>query len=95
MDNQGVPGVLNPSVIFAFKFPDRAELGSRLRFDCYWDKTGANDVDYLRLPSDDGSILQQVLSVARGMNWKGSVREYLLWQRYVVEYARRGIPRRS
>lgn len=84
--------MLNPSVIFAFKFPDRAELGPRLRFGCYWDRTEVSGVDYLRFPSDDGSILQQVLSVAKGMDWKESVREYLLWQRYVVEYARRGIP---
>lgn len=89
----GTPTVLIPSVVFAFKFPEKAELGPRLRFDLWWDKTTwrehVGDVDCLRFPSDDGSILQQILSIAKEVNWKGSVCEYMIWQRYLVIHARR------
>ena len=76
-------------VTFALKFPEKEELGPCLRFDCHWD--GDKDAnDRLLFLSDDGSISQQVLNVAKEMDWKGSVREYMLWQRYIVKYVRRG-----
>jgi hypothetical protein len=82
-----------PSVVFAFKFPEKAKLGPRVRFDCYWDRVKLphfGDSDCLRFPSDDGSILEQILSIAKKVNWKGSIREYLVWQRFIVIHAQRG-----
>lgn len=91
---------LNPAVRFKFKFAEKAELGPRLRVGCYWD--GYLEVEWhgdvavtpkkraLHISSDhDGSVLQQVLNVAKEMNWKGSAREYMLWQRYIVSNVRR------
>ena len=90
-NNSGMPISYDPSVVFAFKFPEQAALGPRRRFDCYWNADMERRAEILLFPSDDGSVSQQVLSIAKEVNWKGSVREYMMWQRYVVEYARRGI----
>ena len=80
-----------PSVIFKFKFPDKAELGPRLRFDCYWDMYAPTHIDdILHFPSDDDSVVQQILSISSGVDWKGSFREYILLHRYVVRYAHSG-----
>lgn len=80
-----------PSVIFKFKFPDKAELGPRLRFDCYWDIEAPTHIhDHLHFPSDDDSVVQQILSISPGVDWKGSFREYMLWHRYIVKYAHSG-----
>lgn len=81
-----------PSVIFKFKFPDKAELGPRLRFDCYWDMYAPpTQMDgILHFPSGDDSVVQQILSISSGVDWKGSFREYMLLHRYVVRYAHSG-----
>jgi hypothetical protein len=81
---------LKDSVVFKFKFPDKVELGPRLRLDCYWYKYGPELGDNLHIRSDDDSLGQQVLSIAKGMNWKGLVREHMLWQRFIVKYVHRG-----
>jgi hypothetical protein len=91
--HNAVRTTLDPCVVFAFKFPDKAELGPRFRFDCYWDAGVERHRECLYLPSDDDCVLQQVLGIAKEVDWKGAVREYMMWQRYVVKYARRGIPR--
>lgn len=89
----------HPSVVVAFNFPEKAELGPRVRFDCYWDTvTGSLSLGdkpclRLRFPSDNGSVLQQILSIAKEVNWKGSIREHMMWQRYIVTYAQRGAPK--
>ena len=81
---------LEHSVVFKFKFPDKVELGPRLRLDCYWYKYGPEQGENLHIRSVDDSVVQQVLGIAKGMNWKGLVREYMLWQRFIVKYVHRG-----
>lgn len=80
---------INSRVIFSFRFPHKSELGPRLRFDCYWD-TDVHLGTCLHFLSDNGSVSYQVLNIAKEMNWEGSVREYMMWQRYAVNYARKG-----
>jgi hypothetical protein len=84
------PTPIQQSVIFKFKFPDKAELGPRVRLDCYWDGDVPDFDEILHFPSDDGSIVQQVLNIAKEVDWKGSMREYMLWQRYILRYAHKG-----
>jgi hypothetical protein len=86
----GMPIWPSPKAIFKFKFSDNAELGPRLRFDCYWDAYAANYKGNLHFPSEDGSVVQQLLSMAKEADWTGSFGEYLLWHRYIVKYAHKG-----
>jgi hypothetical protein len=86
----GMPMWPSPTAIFRFKFPDKEELGPRLRFDCYWDAYAENYAENLHFPSEDGSAVQQLLSMAKQADWRGSVGEYMLWQRYIVKYAHKG-----
>lgn len=83
-------GDLERSATFKFQFPDKAELGPRLRLDCYWERREWEVKDSLHFHSDDGSVVQRVLGMAKEVNWKGSVREYMLWQRYILKYVHRG-----
>ena len=80
---------LEQSMILRFKFPDEAELGQRLRLDCYWDIDAPTHHESLHFPSDDGSVIKRVLSISKEVNWKGSIREYMIWRRYVANYVRR------
>jgi hypothetical protein len=86
---------LEARVIFEFRFPDKAELGPRLRLDCCWDGDGPDQGDNLHMPSYNESVVQRVLSIAKETNWKGSVREYMLWQCFIVKYVHRGLSRAS
>ena len=89
-EKMNLPVRFEPGMIFKFEFPDKLALGPRLRFDCYWEGMVEPHAEGLYLPSEDGSVLQQVLGIGKEVSWKGCLREYMLWQRYVVKYARRG-----
>lgn len=73
------------TVVFAFRFPGKEELGPRLRFDAYWHQKSRS----LTFPSVDDSAVQDLINIARQVVWKGSIREYMIWRRYVVSHVRR------
>lgn len=92
-NNKGDLIRLGSCVEFAFKFPEKAELGPRLRLECYWDRRDRGGGECILMACGDNALLPHVLDVAKEMNWRGSVREYMLWQRYVEVYVRRGLAR--
>jgi hypothetical protein len=73
------------TVVFAFRFPGKEELGPRLRFDAYWHQKSRG----LTFPSVNSSAVQELLRIAQQVVWTGSIREYMMWRRYVVSYVRR------
>lgn len=77
-----------PSMVVAFKFPAKVELGPRIWFDCFWVTTDSSDRYMLVVPSKDDSVVQQLRSIAKEVSWTGSVREYMLWERYIARYVR-------
>ena len=72
------------TVVFTFRFPGQEELGSRQRFDACW----VGDSGKLGFPEVDRSAGQELLSIAQKVVWTGSIREYMMWRRYVVRYMR-------
>jgi hypothetical protein len=72
-------------VVIRFRFPDKEDLGPRRRFDACWYQKSYK----LKFPSLAGSEVQELLNIARQVAWKGSIREYMIWRRYVVRYMRR------
>jgi hypothetical protein len=73
------------SVVFTFRFPGKEELGPRLRFNAYWGAISGK----ITFPDVDNSAVQELLSIARKVAWKGSIREYMIWRRYVVNHVRK------
>lgn len=72
-------------VVIRFRFPGKEELGPRRRFDAYWYRKSYK----LKFPALAGSAVQELLDIARQVVWKGSIREYMIWRRYVANYVRR------
>ena len=73
-------------VLVTFRFPDKDELGPRSWFGCDWHVEQAGDKLVLVFPSKNDTVAQQILSVAKGVNWKGAMREYMIWKRYIAQY---------
>ena len=75
----------------AFKFQDKEELGPRTWSDGFWvtDGWGGHKPILTFDPDpDDKPVLQQVATTARDTYWKGAVREYMIWVRYIANYVR-------
>lgn len=78
------------TVVFAFRFPGKEELGPRRRVDAYWHHDSRHqDSRRLIFPSADGSAVQELLKIAQKVVWTGSMREYVIWQRYFASHMRR------
>lgn len=74
------------TLVFMFMFPGLAELPTRRHHKIQWDDwmNSGKDRACFEIPSDLYPAVQQVIKVAKGVDWKGSLRDYLLWQSYFV-----------
>lgn len=73
------------SVGFTFRFPGKEELRPRLCFDAYWGGISGK----ITFQDLGDSAVQELLSIAQKVAWKGSIREYMIWRRYVVNHVRK------
>lgn len=82
-------------MILVLEFVDSEDLGPRQDLIFPW----ARLTEGLRiecppsfvLPPGCDPLVQQSLSLTKAVNWKGALREYMLWQTYFVRYARKAL----
>jgi hypothetical protein len=67
---------------------DNEEWGPRLSYGGSWICDTPSGSRALRFPPYDGSALRQLLEIAKQGSWQDSLREYMMWQRYIMNYAR-------
>lgn len=73
------------TLILSFSFAGFKEDDCHERFDILWKKE-SNTLD---IPASLAPSLAQIIETARAVDWKGSLREKLLWQTYFVRHAKR------
>lgn len=73
------------TVVFTFRFPEKEDLGPHLRFDAYWEEI-SHKITFTNVNS---SAVQESLSIAQKVFWTGSIRDYMIWRRYVVDHVRK------
>lgn len=77
-----------PTLFLTFKLMGSKEYGSSERLGIPWKTKGFEAKLYYMFPSALGPALQRVMATAKAVNWKGSLREYMLWQTQFVRFAR-------
>lgn len=76
-----------PTLLITFKLMGSKEYGSSERLEILW-KPKEWGRFYHTFPSALGPSLERVMATAKAVNWKGSLREYMLWQTQFVRFAR-------
>lgn len=84
---EGFMGVA--TLLLTFRFPLSEEVeSSHQRFNIVWGRDPFCDEIRLMAPASLEPSLHQVMETAKAVEWNGSLREYFLWQKYFVRYAR-------
>lgn len=76
-----------PTFFLTFKLMGSKEYGSSKRLGIPW-KLKDWDKNYYTFPSALGPSLESVMATSKAVNWKGSLREWMLWQTHFVRLAR-------
>lgn len=65
-----------------FRFPDLEKFEPRQRLSFLWCERQPCDKHAIEIPTSLRTPVQEVISVATTVDWKGSLRDYMLWQSY-------------
>lgn len=93
LDRQARSTSAPPMLKFTFMFPDNKNPNwPHWVFEFPWVDHKIDNENIFVSPPGSGSLIHQAPSVAKGTNWNGCLREYMVWQRYFVRYAQNSHP---
>jgi hypothetical protein len=81
-------------VVFQFKFTESERLGPLQDIPLSWDKHDSRDGGFAT-PERYNPLVQQVRSISKKVDWKGCMRENMVWHVFFARYARIRRPQKS
>jgi hypothetical protein len=81
-------------VVFQFKFPESERLGPLQDIPLSWDKHDSRDGGFAT-PERYNPLVQQVRSISKKVDWKGCMRENMVWHVFFARYTRIRRPQKS
>jgi hypothetical protein len=81
-------------VVFQFKFPESEQLGPLQDLPLSWDKHDSRDRGFAT-PERYNPLMKQVRGISKTVDWKGCMRENIVWHVFFARYARIRRPQKS
>jgi hypothetical protein len=81
-------------VVFQFKFPENEQLGPLKDLPLSWEIHDSRDRGFAP-PDRYNPLMQQVRGVSKTVDWKGCMRENMVWHNFFARYARVRRPQKS
>jgi hypothetical protein len=81
-------------VVFQFKFPESEQLGPLQDLPLSWDKHDSRDGGFAT-PERYNPLMKQVRGISKTVDWKGCMRENIVWHVFFARYARIRRPQKS
>lgn len=78
------------TLLLTFTFPSFKKFESHQHLKILW-RTELRQAETFKIPPHLTPSLQWIAKTVKAVNWKGSLREYMLWQSYFVRYVRKSL----